>query len=124
MTLSFIFLFQTCKLFYYVISFFSFFYSIRLFKMKDVSNFSSNNNSTSIDGKQIIWTAATRLNAHMKSEPLKRREKLKQPPRLKKGKFNQSTKTKVMPRSCVHCKRIKFNRILLVFANVLNSLFE
>jgi hypothetical protein len=96
--------------------------------MKDVSNFSSNNNSTSIDGKQIIWTAATRLNAHMKSEPLKRREQLKQPPRLKKGKFNQSTKKKscrvLNKRSYMYCKRKKFNKILLVFVNVLISLFE
>ncbi len=52
--------------------------------MEELSNFSSKYNSTSIDGKQIIWTqAAIRLNAHMKSEPLKRREQLKQAPRLK-----------------------------------------
>ncbi|CAF0846747.1 unnamed protein product [Rotaria sordida] len=51
--------------------------------MEELSNLSSRRNSTSIDGKQIIWTLTTRLNAHMKSEPLKRREQLKQPPRLK-----------------------------------------
>lgn len=66
--------------------------------MKEVSNLSSKNNSTSIEGKQIIWTAATRLNTHMKSEPLKRREQLQQPPRLKqkqqKSKFNQSKEEK------------------------------
>ncbi|CAF1406033.1 unnamed protein product [Rotaria sp. Silwood1] len=51
--------------------------------MEELSNFSSNHNSTSIDGKQIIWTLNNRLNPHMKSEPLKRREQLKEPPRLK-----------------------------------------
>jgi len=64
--------------------------------MEEISNLLSKHNSTSIDGKQIIWTpAVTRLNTHMKSEPLKRREQLKQPPRLKQkqiSKFNQSKK--------------------------------
>ncbi|CAF1017575.1 unnamed protein product [Adineta steineri] len=52
------------------------------------SNILSKHNTTSIDGKQIIWTPATRFNSHMKSEPLKRREQLKQPPRLRQ---NQQT---------------------------------
>lgn len=51
--------------------------------MEDINNFLLKYNTTSIDGKQIIWTAATRFNTHMKSEPLKRRDQLKQPPRLK-----------------------------------------
>ncbi|CAF1026875.1 unnamed protein product [Adineta ricciae] len=49
------------------------------------SNPSSKHNSTSIDGKQIIWTSASRFSTHMKSEPLKRREQLKQPPRLRQN---------------------------------------
>lgn len=52
--------------------------------MEEINKLSSKHNSTSIDGKQIIWTLTTHLNRHMKSEPLKRREQLKQPPRLKK----------------------------------------
>jgi hypothetical protein len=47
--------------------------------MQEITHLSSKYNSTAIDGKQIIWTLAT----HMKSEPLKRREQFKQPPRLK-----------------------------------------
>jgi hypothetical protein len=66
--------------------------------MEDITNLSSKHNSTSIDGKQIIWTPAIRLNTHMKSEPLKRREQLKQPPRLKQkqqiSKFDQLRKIK------------------------------
>jgi hypothetical protein len=51
--------------------------------MEELSNILLKHNSTSIDGKQIIWTQNIRSNAHMKTEPLKRREQLKQPPRLK-----------------------------------------
>jgi hypothetical protein len=66
--------------------------------MEELSNYSSKNNSTSIDGKQIIWTQAIHSNAHMKSEPLKRREQLKQAPRLKQkqtmSKLNKSRQKK------------------------------
>jgi hypothetical protein len=64
--------------------------------MEEINNLSLKHNSISIDGKQIIWTPTTRLNTYMKTEPLKRREQLKQPPRLKPkqkiSKFNQSRK--------------------------------
>ncbi|CAF3164893.1 unnamed protein product [Rotaria socialis] len=52
--------------------------------MEEQNKFSTKHNSTSIDGKQIIWTLSNHLNAHMKTEPLKRREQLKELPRLKK----------------------------------------
>jgi hypothetical protein len=58
--------------------------------MDEMSNILLKQNSTSIDGKQIIWTSATRWNSHMKSEPLKRREQLKQLPRLKQKQICSS----------------------------------
>lgn len=51
--------------------------------MEEPSKLSSKQNSISIDGKQIIWTLNNRLNTYMKTEPLKRREQLKEIPRLK-----------------------------------------
>ena len=64
--------------------------------MEEINNLLSKHNTISIDGKQIIWTPTPRLNSYMKSEPLKRREQLKQPPRLRQkqqiSKFNQSKK--------------------------------
>jgi hypothetical protein len=68
--------------------------------MEEINNVSSKHNTTSIDGKQILWPPTTRFNSYMKSEPLKRREQLKQPPRLKQkqqiGKFHQSRKKKLL----------------------------
>ena len=54
--------------------------------MEELNNRSLKYDPTSNDGQQIIWTANTHLNTHMKSEPLERQEQLKRRPRLKQKK--------------------------------------
>lgn len=64
--------------------------------MEDISNILLKHNTISIDGKQIIWSPSIRLNTHMKSEPLKRREQLKQAPRLKQQLNNLSDQSNIL----------------------------